>query len=132
MTLILTSRSFQQRAASETNMSNMNPPVKGEVTPDALQLPEGFSGLKHNPAQPKSNPPGVANGHIETIIRVIHRGEFNQLRISRVIAPNDRAYASLRVFHSQDGETWSPTKNGVMVALRDVPVVIDALQAVKP
>ena len=111
-------------------MSNPNQPVKGQVTPDALQLPEGFSGVKHNQEPPKSNAPGAPNGHIEHIIRVIHRGEFNQLRISRVIAPNDRCYASLRVFHSEDGESWSPSRNGVMIALRDLPTVIAALQAV--
>ena len=106
-----------------------------EVSPDARPLPARISGVKPKSTQPKSNlplpPAAAANGHIETVVRVIALGPFRRLVVSHVVAPSKKPYASVRAFMSTDGAAFSPTKAGVMIQLAVLDEVIDALKVVR-
>jgi hypothetical protein len=113
------------------------------LSADARALPQRILGLSPAPTQqqpaplpaPRGAAPTVitaADGHIETIIRIIPRGSFNRLVISDVVAPNGKTYASIRNWISQDGAEWKPTHKGCMIRIGlELDDAIDALAAAR-
>jgi hypothetical protein len=102
-------------------------------TADAANLPKSVTGVKpkSSPSQINSPVPMAPNGHVETAIQTFQFGPYKRLLVSAVTVPSGRPYASLRIFTSQDGISFSPSRHGVMIPRVILDEVIAALREVR-
>jgi hypothetical protein len=102
-------------------------------TADAANLPKSVTGVKPKSSRAQTNSPApmAANGHVETAIQTFQIGPYKRLLVSAVTVPSGKPYASLRFFTSQDGVSFSPSRQGVMIPCVILDDVIAALREVR-